>query len=77
MPYFQEIVVELKSEDDPFLLYRMRLDERDFTSLKNAQNLRVDFHQFAQMFLELLQRCSRQNKTSSEQKYSTLVFYHS
>ena len=48
--------LELTDERDPFFLFFLDVGEDEFPELKREQSLRVDFDNFAQMFVELLTR---------------------
>lgn len=56
----KELVVRLTDERDLFFLYTLRLGEEDFQSLKTQQGLLVDFAQFPQKFIDLLDMCLRE-----------------
>ncbi|KAK3091357.1 hypothetical protein FSP39_019232 [Pinctada imbricata] len=56
----KELVVRLTDDRDLFFLYTLRLGEEDFQSLKTQQGLLVDFAQFPQKFIDLLEMCLRE-----------------
>ncbi|KAJ3179772.1 Spindle assembly abnormal protein 6 [Irineochytrium annulatum] len=57
--------IELTDENDHFFLYRAGIGEDDFHALRVEQNILVDFNQFPQNFLELLDECARHATGSS------------
>ena len=63
------LVIEITDEKDPFFLYTMECGESDYLTIKNEQNLIMDYQQFPGMIIELLERsCSakKENMTSIE-----------
>ena len=47
----------MTSDSDPFFLHSMEVSEDEFQSLKVEQSILVDFHQFPDQFIELLEAC--------------------
>ena len=47
----------LTDEEDPYFLYSLEIGEDSFHSIRNDQNLLVDFQQFPEKLIELLQEC--------------------
>lgn len=59
----KELIVRLTNETDPFFLFTLSLAEEDFQSLKVQQGLLVDFGDFPQKLIGLLELClSETNK---------------
>ncbi|TPX58976.1 hypothetical protein PhCBS80983_g02810 [Powellomyces hirtus] len=56
--------VQLTDEADPFFLYHLEVGEDDFHTLKDEQNLLVDFQQFPVNFIELLEACHPTSRDS-------------
>lgn len=56
----KELLVRLTDECDPFFLYSLILTDSDFQSLKNQQDLLVDFSAFPQKFIDLLELCQKE-----------------
>ncbi len=53
----QMLRVQVTSDSDPFFFHHMEVSEEDFASLKVEQSILVDFHQFPDQFIELLEEC--------------------
>jgi spindle assembly abnormal protein 6 len=49
--------VQVTSETDPFFFHHMEVSEDEFQSLKVEQSILVDFAQFPDKFIELLEEC--------------------
>ena len=53
----QVLRVQVTSETDPFFFHHMEVSEDEFQSLKVEQSILVDFAQFPDKFIELLEEC--------------------
>ena len=57
LPIPQVLRVQVTSETDPFFFHHMEVSEEEFQSLKVEQSILVDFAQFPDKFIELLEEC--------------------
>lgn len=57
LPIPQVLRVQVTSETDPFFFHHMEVSEEEFQSLKVEQSILVDFTQFPDKFIELLEEC--------------------
>uniref|UniRef100_A0A672J425 Spindle assembly abnormal protein 6 homolog n=1 Tax=Salarias fasciatus TaxID=181472 RepID=A0A672J425_SALFA len=55
---WQDLVLKLTDDKDPYFLFSLSVSEEDFQSLKVQQGLLVDFSAFPQKFIDLLELCS-------------------
>ena len=53
----QMLTVEITDELDPYFVYKMDCSEQDYHILKTEQQIMVDFQQFPNQFVELLNYC--------------------
>ena len=53
----QMLTVEITDEQDPYFIYKMDCSEQDYHILKTEQQIMVDFQQFPNQFVELLNYC--------------------
>lgn len=53
----QVLELQLTDEDDPYFLYQLEISEDSFHAIKHEQNLLVDFQQFPEKAIDLLQEC--------------------
>ena len=51
------LTVEITDELDPYFVYKMDCSEQDYHILKTEQQIMVDFQQFPNQFVELLNYC--------------------
>ena len=59
---FQELIIKLTDELDPFFLYSLYMSEEDYQTLKAQQGLLVDFGAFGQKFIDLLNLCEKDER---------------
>lgn len=64
--------ITLTDETDPFFLCQLDIGEEDFHTVKNEQNLLVDFQQFPHKFIELLEECV---KCRNQENPKYVTFY--
>lgn len=62
---FQELLIRLTDSKDPFMLYTCVVREDDYHTLRQHQELLVDFHTFPQTFVELVKSCSKESDMGS------------
>lgn len=55
----------ISDNDDPCFLYKVGISESDFHSIKQAQNFLIDFQQFPNKILEMLELC-KENDLSQQ-----------
>ena len=53
----QVLRIHVTSESDPFFFHHMEVSEEEFQALKTEQSILVDFAQFPDKFIELLEEC--------------------
>lgn len=54
----QLIDIQVTDAQDPQVLYTVELGDQEFFTLKHEQSLRIEFQQFPQMFIEMLEYCN-------------------
>ena len=58
----QMLTLELTDEEDPFFIYSLDISEQDYHVLKQEQQIMVDFQQFPNQFVELLNFCDNDSQ---------------
>ena len=62
------LTVELTDPEDPYFVYQMDCSEQDYHILKNEQQIMVDFQQFPNQFVELLNFCQSADQSEFQQQ---------
>src|SRR5690348_8707846 len=62
------LAFQITDEKDPNFLFELKINERDFQVIRDQQNINVDFNDFPNTVIELLQCCM----TNQEQSFSEL-----
>ncbi|CAB3388944.1 Hypothetical predicted protein [Cloeon dipterum] len=69
----QLLSLQISDDDDPFLLYSLCLSVKDFKVLRMEQGLLVDFDNFANQVVRLLDECSSSYKSSQGNRFSLVL----
>ena len=62
--YFDDkniISIEVTDNDDPLLLYYLKIDEEDYQRLKKEQSLFIEFKNFSDYIYKMLNNCLKEN----------------
>lgn len=62
---FQELLVRLTDDSDPFFLFTCIVCEEDYHALRQSQGLLIDFSAFPHKFVELVNTCIRESDKDS------------